>query len=111
MSAAFARHFTTTAATVTPIIETAVNHAIASDRLRVINRTGSSEVYFTVSVDPANPAPAPIVEGDETYVLSQTICEEFVPLDGLNGYLDVKVISAAATDVSVIIDNRHAGPR
>ena len=113
MSANWSEHrvLTTSATTWTAFTNSAVSHVQGTPRLRVVNRAGASEVYITVSVDPNTPAAEPAAPYDGAYVIPATIAEEFIPLGGLDRYLQVKLIAPDAdTSVSVILDSAHWGP-
>ena len=113
MSAAYSRHITLTAGVVShlEIVDGAYPWNQGSARLRIINRTGTDEVFVNISVDKDNEAVAPALEMSDTYILPATISEEFIPLEGVQHYLSVKLIAPTTNcDVSVIIDSKHWGP-
>ena len=109
MSATFSEHNTVTTGAETRVTATDLDISDGTFRLRVINRTGTGEIYFNVSIDPNNPADAPTAGAPGTYVLPAVISEEFVPVPGFDRYLDVRMIADGAdTEFSVVLDAAHA---
>ena len=111
MSANWARHVQLTQNAVTTFTNAAVSQVQGTPRLRIVNRSGASEIYITVSVDPNTAAPNPVAPFNDCYVLPATIAEEFIPLAGLDRYVQVKLVAPdAVVNASVILDSAHYGP-
>lgn len=103
-TAATAVHATLTASTVdvVTLTDVASGAGVAKPTITVVNRSGTAEIYFTVSVTGTFPA-EPTVGGDNTYVVPAAISSLSVPVyPGVSGdSAVVKVISSAAAKYSV----------
>lgn len=71
---------------------------LGKPQITVVNRTGSAEIYFTVSTSSTQPA-EPAVGGKNTFVLPGSIGSVSVP--AADGNVVVKLISTGAEAYSV----------
>lgn len=93
-SGATAVHATLTASTVDTATLTAPN----VPSVTVVNRTGTAEIYFTISSTAAG-AVAPTVGGANCFVLPAAICSLTVPIS--SGQVVVSLISSGTMAYSV----------